>query len=78
VPEELRYIDGSQDLLRMLASEPRAYQDWAEENYEIKPSLAAIRTVYAHRPLTERLLKQLGSPRSMEELTEELGEIGYP
>jgi hypothetical protein len=78
VPEELRYDDGSQDLLRILDGEPRTYQDWADEYYEIHPQLAALRAVCAHKPLTERLLKQLGSLRSMEELTEELEEISYP
>jgi hypothetical protein len=72
VPEELCYNDGSQDLLWMVNGEPRTYQGWAEENYEIKPALATIQRVYAHRPLTERLLKRLGSPRRMGELTEEL------
>lgn len=78
VPEAIHFSDGSADLLALLNGQPRTYQEWADDYYGIRPERAAVRAVYAHMPITENLLKRLGSPRNQDELAEELEEIGYP
>jgi hypothetical protein len=78
VPPEVRFFDGSADLLMLLDGKPVTYQEWATDYYEIRPKRTALRAVYAHTPLTEDLLKRLGSPRTRDEITAELDEIGYP
>ncbi|BCL83552.1 hypothetical protein ccbrp13_60170 [Ktedonobacteria bacterium brp13] len=78
VPQEIRFFDGSADLLALLDGNPVTYQAWAEDYYEIRPDLAALQAVYAHMPLTEELLRGLGSPRRRDEVAVELEEIGYP
>jgi hypothetical protein len=78
VPKALRFFDGSANLLVLLDGNPATYQDWADDYYGIRPELAALQEVYAHKPLTEDLLRRLGSPRRRDEVTAELDEIGYP
>lgn len=78
VPPEMRFFDGSADLLVFLDGKPATYQEWAADYYEIRPKLTAVRAVYAHAPLTQEILKRLGSSRRGNEVTAELEEIGYP
>jgi hypothetical protein len=51
--------DGSASLLSVLDGRPESYKDWAEEYYERPVPLAAARRVYAHEPLTDKLVRQL-------------------
>jgi hypothetical protein len=69
--------DGSHYLLSRLDGEPESYQAWAEDYYERAVDLAAVRQVYAHKPLNEKLVRQLNPEVSLKELAEDSKEIGY-
>ena len=70
--------DGSADLLSILDGDPRTYQQWAQEYYEVKVSLTAVRHVYQHHPLTHTLVARLNPELTLKDLAEDLTEIGYP
>lgn len=70
--------DGSQTLLSILDGKPKTYKAWAEDYYERDVSLKAVKQVYAHEPLTEDLTQQLNAETSLDELAEDIEEIGYP
>ena len=70
--------DGSKRLLSPLDGKPKAYQAWAEDYYERPVSLAGVRHVYAHRPLTEEVVARLNPEVTLRELREDVKEIGYP
>jgi hypothetical protein len=76
--EDGRDQDGSADLLRCLDGRPETYQKWAEEYYEHEVSLGAIRAVYAHEPLNQRLIHQFNDRILLQELREDIRDIGYP
>ena len=69
--------DGSVDLLFVLDGKPRTYQSWAEEYYECAVPLARVRQVYQHRPLTAALVSGLNPDVSLDDLAEDITEIGY-
>ena len=70
--------DGSEGLLKMLDSKPETYQKWAEEYYERTIPLEAVKSIYAHKPLTDEIIKQLNEKNSLSKLAKDLQEIGYP
>jgi hypothetical protein len=70
--------DGSADLLALLDDAPQSYQQWAEEYYETEVSLAAVEAIYRHEPLTAEMVALLNPDISLEDLEEDLLEIGYP
>jgi hypothetical protein len=70
--------DGSAALLRWLDGRAETYRKWAEEYYEREVALSAVRAVYAHQPLNQGLVGQLNDAILMEELREDISEIGYP
>jgi hypothetical protein len=70
--------DGSADLLFMLDGNPKTYQQWASEYYELTIPLDAVTEVYEHKPLTQRLVSRLNSERLLDDLKSDLDEIGYP
>jgi hypothetical protein len=70
--------DGSQTLLSALDGKAATYQVWAEDYYERTVPLAAVRHVYAHKPLTDQLIQDLNPEASLEELAADIEEIGYP
>jgi hypothetical protein len=70
--------DGSNYLLTPLDGEPETYQAWAEGYYEQSVSLAAVRKVYLHQPLTEELVSVLNPKTSIEQLKPDIAEINYP
>lgn len=78
VPQEIRFLDGSADLLLLLDGNPATYQAWAEDYYEIRPTRAALQAVYAHKPVSQEILRGLKSPRRSSDITAELEAIGYP
>lgn len=78
VPKEVAADDGSAELLAFLDGNPHTYQRWAQEYYGQLPALDALQEIYAHKPLTDDILMRLGSSRKLNELAEELQEIGYP
>ena len=65
-------------LMSALDGRPESYRDWATEYYEQDVSLAAVRHVYLHRPLTRALVARLNPDLSLDDLAEDVEEIGYP
>ncbi|TDF41521.1 hypothetical protein EYS14_01295 [Alteromonadaceae bacterium M269] len=70
--------DGSEYLLEILNGKPSTYQDFAEEYYEEDIPLAPIRDIYAHAPITTKTIEYLNPCITIEDIAEELVEIGYP
>lgn len=69
---------GSQSLLSPLDGRPESYHSWAEDYYELELNLGAIASVYAHRPLTTEMVMQMNPEVSLQDLSSEINEIGYP
>jgi hypothetical protein len=72
--------DGSQWLLELLLEDsPEAYRRFAEDYYQPRSvDLAAVREVYALRPLTQPLVTALNDQPSLADLAHDIAEIGYP
>jgi hypothetical protein len=70
--------DGSADLLSCLDGDPQTYQQWASDYYDHVVDLDAVAHIYAHRPLIPRILAILNPDLGLEDLAEDIGEIGYP
>ena len=69
--------DGSADLLAVLDGNPRSYQVWAEEYYEREIALSAVEHIYNHKPLTDSIIKLLNAEITLEDLADDMNEIGY-
>ncbi|POX63538.1 hypothetical protein C3492_10270 [Streptomyces sp. Ru62] len=72
--------DGSPEWLFdvLVDGRPEAYQQFAEECYEVTTDIEAIRHVYALRPLTQRVVSALNPEVELVDLAEDLAQIGYP
>jgi hypothetical protein len=72
--------DGSAWLLELLLDDaPEGYRRFAEDYYELRSvNLAAVRAVYALRPLTQPLVTALNDQLSVVDLAGDIAEIGYP
>ncbi|MFL9679026.1 hypothetical protein [Streptomyces sp. KL110A] len=71
--------DGSGRLLHLLVDgTPEAYAEWAADYYETPVAIEAVRHVLALRPLTPELVAALNADVTLEELAEDIAEIGYP
>jgi len=70
--------DGSIYLLSRLDGRPETYRSWATEYFDRELSLAAVRHVYQHRPLTSQIVAQLNPEMSLAQLAADRNEIGYP
>lgn len=70
--------DGSADLLSIFDGRPESYFSWAEQNYEPRKfSLAAVRRIFEHRPLTDQIVQDLNPERLLTDLATEAQQIGY-
>ncbi|MFE7189436.1 hypothetical protein [Kitasatospora sp. NPDC057541] len=73
---------GGVALFDLLAAEDlvEAYRAWAEEYYELEDGLdpAPIAHVLALRPLTEAVVSALNPELDLDELADDMAEIGYP
>ncbi len=76
-PEE-KDPDGMNELLAILDRNPSTYKNWAEYYFGREFSLVAIENIYQQKPLSNELLKQLNKDISLEDLQEDIEEIGYP
>ncbi len=65
-------------LLGLLIGGAEHYREWASEYYETEVDLDAVKRVFAWEPMTEELLRSLNQELTLEELAEDLQEIGYP
>ena len=71
--------DGADDLFELLVDRSaEAYRDWAEEYYEVRVDLEAVRHVLALRPLTDEVVAALNADVTLPGLAGEIAEIGYP
>lgn len=70
--------DGSAELLGMLDGNPRSYQQFALDYFEVELPLRAVEAIYAHDSLTDALVRELNPEASVEALVPDLTEIGYP
>lgn len=71
------YGDGSADLLHLLDGHSKDYVEWAAEYYSTTIDADVVRRVYAHEPLTMALIARLNPEVVMEDLLEDITEIGY-
>jgi hypothetical protein len=71
--------DGAEYLFGLLVDRsPEAFQQWAEEYYEIPVDLKAVRHVFSSLPLTEAVVHALNPETALVDLAEDVAEIGYP
>lgn len=87
-PNENIDYDGSQYLLQILDGNPKSYKIWAEDYhgtdtwnddiYEESLNLNSIKHIYAHKPLTEKVIKKLNPNLSIIDLSKDIKKIGYP
>ncbi|MEJ7809764.1 MAG: hypothetical protein WKG32_05030 [Gemmatimonadaceae bacterium] len=70
--------DGSAGLLGILDGRPESYRAWAADYYGVPVPLAAVAAVYRHEPLTPGLVRQLNADVSLDELRDDIAEIGFP
>ncbi|MFF2185433.1 hypothetical protein [Streptomyces sp. NPDC058155] len=71
--------DGANRLFHLLVdSSPEAYQRFAEDYYEVPVNLAAVRHVYALRPLTPALVSSLNAATTLSDVAEEIVGLDYP
>lgn len=70
--------DGSSQFLTMLFAPASSYEAFAKWYYEIDLPIAAIDSVYAHAPLTEKLVKSLNREMTIAQAREAADEIGFP
>lgn len=57
---------------------PEAYQQFAEEYYEVAVDIETVRHVYALRPLNQSVVSALNPDVDLADLDEDLTQIGYP
>jgi hypothetical protein len=69
--------DGSAQLLHLLDGRPESYRAFAAEYYEVELPLDAVAAVYRHEPLTASLLGRLNGNVTLDELQDDVAEIGY-
>lgn len=71
--------DGADSLFAVLvAGTPDAYRRFAEEYYELPVNGGAVSRVYALRPLSDEVLQRLNPDLSVQDLADDLTQIGYP
>lgn len=70
--------DGSRFLLKCFDLDPETYKEFAEDYFEIKIPLNTVKQIYGYTPLNEEMAKTLNPEISLNDILEELEEIGYP
>ena len=70
--------DGSADLLFIFDGNASTYKEFAEEYYDAEINLGSVEHIYQHQPLTSRIVASLNENVTIEELKEDIIEIGYP
>jgi hypothetical protein len=76
--------DGSENLLSPLDDNPETYRTWAEEYYgeewdeAFDLTLADVRAIYEHQPLSDQLVAALNPELTVEGVSQEVRAIGYP
>lgn len=70
--------DGSARLLGIFEGDPHQYVEFAADYYERRIEPSDVRLVYRHEPLTAGLLRRLNPEASLDSLSGDMQEIGYP
>jgi hypothetical protein len=70
--------DGAGWLFAVLTGTADTYRKFAEEYYEVTLDLTAIQDVFDLRPLTPEMISALNPLPALKDLTEDIGQIGYP
>lgn len=70
--------DGSAWMLAILDGNPISYQRWAEDYYRRPVNLSAVEYIYAHRPVTNEIVRSLNPETSLFDLAEDIAKIDYP
>lgn len=70
--------DGAHVLLRFLDGNPETYRSWGEEYYGAELDRRAIEHIYRQDPLSPFVIRALNPETTLEELGNELAQIGYP
>lgn len=69
--------DGSKRMLKIFDGDPKTYQEFALDYYEVKLPMAAIEHIYDHRPLTDNVVRELNCDLTVESVESDATEIGY-
>jgi len=69
--------DGSVWMLALVCGTAADYQTFANDYFEIDVELGAIQRVFAHEPLSEKLLSAFPTKRTFSELLADVNEIAY-
>ncbi|MGQ8872552.1 hypothetical protein [Paenibacillus sp. TSA_86.1] len=70
--------DEAYALLQVFVGGAEYYHAWAQEYYEIELDLQPIQHIFSMKPLNEQLLQALNPEIELDELEEDVTEIGYP
>ncbi|MFD5121701.1 hypothetical protein [Streptomyces sp. NPDC058385] len=71
--------DGAGYLFQLLVDRsPEAFQQWAEDYYEVPVALEAVSHIFASRPLSDSVVNALNPEVTVADLAKDLAEIGYP
>jgi hypothetical protein len=70
--------DGSEELLSILDSDPSSYHSFATYYFGREIPLSAVEYIYKHKPLTQKIISELNTEVSKNELQDDIEEIGYP
>jgi hypothetical protein len=76
-PEGAEDADGSEDLLSIFDGLPSTYREFADYYYETEIPISSVEDIYRHKPLTDEIIRTLNPDISIEDLTEDIEEIGY-
>lgn len=68
----------AEEVLAILDGKPETYKKWADEYYDADFSLEAIKKIYAGEALDQKLIEKINPENSLEDLAEDIEEIGYP
>jgi len=64
--------------LNFLTGNSNVYKVWAEEYYEKEFDSSVIQDIFLHKPLATEMVAKLNAEINIEDLSEDLDEIGYP
>lgn len=69
--------DGSRTMLKILDGKPKTYVDYAREYFDLEIAEEDVKHVYQLKPLNAELLIRLHCERNLDQLSDEIKEIGY-
>jgi hypothetical protein len=64
--------------LKILIGGPEYYFEWATEYYEIDLQLSLVEYIFDFRPINLNTLKSLNKDINLEDIQDDIIEIGYP